>query len=122
MAGVRRFRAATLLTLAIALLICTRYARARIRGGHMPKLPSPSDRFPLSDTITEMPKATEPTPDAVAQEAALIYPDTNAGPPTPQQIAEEAYKIYQTRGEGHGRDVDDWLEAERRLRSREPSA
>ena len=87
----------------------------------MPKLPSPSDRVPLSDTITEVPDVAEPTDAAIAQEAALIYPDTNAGRPTPEEIAEEAYKIYQARGSSHGRDVDDWLEAERRLRSKGPS-
>jgi hypothetical protein len=68
-----------------------------------------------------MPDVAEPTDAAVAQEAALIYPDTNAGPPTPEEIAEEAYKIYQSRGGSHGGDVDDWLEAERRLRSKGPS-
>ena len=87
----------------------------------MPKLANPSDGVPLSDTITELPAVAGPTDAAVAQEAAMIYPDTNAGPPTPEQIAEEAYKIYQARGSSHGRYVDDWLEAERRLRPKGPS-
>ena len=89
----------------------------------MPKLANPSDRVPapLSDTITELPDVGAPTESAVAQEAAKIYPDTNAGPPTPEQIAAEAYRIYVGRGEEHGRDIDDWLEAEHRLRSRTPS-
>ena len=30
-----------------------------------------------------------------------------------QRIAEKAYELYQQRGELHGRDLDDWLEAER---------
>jgi len=59
-----------------------------------------------------------PTDAEIAAEAAAIYPDTNAGPPTPEQIAEEAYAIYQSRGGQHGRDVDDWVEAERRLRQK----
>lgn len=37
--------------------------------------------------------------------------------PTAEEIAVEAYAIYQGRGEEHGRDLDDWLEAERRLRA-----
>ena len=29
-----------------------------------------------------------------------------------QRIAEKAYEIYESRGCCHGRDLDDWLEAE----------
>lgn len=38
--------------------------------------------------------------------------------PTYEQIAEAAYQRYLRRGGEHGRDFDDWLEAERELRSR----
>lgn len=38
--------------------------------------------------------------------------------PTPEEIALRAYEIFQSRGEAHGADVDDWLEAERDLRER----
>jgi hypothetical protein len=65
-----------------------------------------------------MEKHDEPTAAEVAAEAAAIYPDTNPGAPTPEQIAREAHAIYQGRGAEHGRDLDDWLEAERRLRAR----
>jgi hypothetical protein len=60
----------------------------------------------------------EPSSDQVAAEAAAIYPDTFDTPPTPDEIAAEAYAIYQARGGEHGRDQDDWLEAERRLNER----
>ena len=29
-----------------------------------------------------------------------------------QRIAEKAYELYHKRGESHGQDLDDWLEAE----------
>lgn len=29
-----------------------------------------------------------------------------------QRIAEKAYELYQKRDQSHGRDLDDWLEAE----------
>ena len=46
--------------------------------------------------------------------------DSAAGrTPSPQEIAEAAYRRYLERGGEHGRDFDDWLEAERSLRSRE---
>ena len=60
----------------------------------------------------------EPSSSAIAAEAAAIYPDTFDTPPTPEEIAAEAYAIYQARGGQHGRDQDDWLEAERRLAAR----
>ena len=34
------------------------------------------------------------------------------------EIAQEAYRRYLQRGGDHGHDFDDWLEAERELRSR----
>lgn len=84
----------------------------------MPKPNRPIDVRELSDTITEDATPVAPSERAVAEEAARIYPDTNAGRPTAEEIAEEAYKIYQARGASHGADVDDWLEAERRLMPR----
>jgi hypothetical protein len=70
--------------------------------------------------MSTMAKDSLPTNAEIAAEAAAIYPDTNAGLPTPEQIAEEAYAIYQNRGGHHGRDLDDWIEAERRLKERAP--
>jgi len=45
---------------------------------------------------------------------------SNAGAydPTYDEIAEAAYQRYLQRGGGDGRDFDDWLEAERELKSR----
>lgn len=40
-------------------------------------------------------------------------------PPSYDQIAEAAYLRYLNRGGSHGQDFDDWVEAERALRSRE---
>lgn len=41
-----------------------------------------------------------------------------ANAPTYEQISEAAYHRYLQRGGQDGRDFDDWLEAERSLRSR----
>ncbi|MBI2187279.1 MAG: DUF2934 domain-containing protein [Acidobacteria bacterium] len=38
--------------------------------------------------------------------------------PTHDEIADAAYRRYLSRGGEHGRDFDDWLEAERELRQR----
>jgi hypothetical protein len=63
------------------------------------------------------PAYSHPHPDnaAIAEESAAIYPDTNEGHPTPDEIAAEAYRIYMGRGASDGQDMEDWLEAERRL-------
>ena len=41
----------------------------------------------------------------------------NRGAPTDGEISRRAYDLYLARGRAPGRDVDDWLEAERELRS-----
>ena len=68
-------------------------------------------------------KKTDAAPSSreIAAESANIYPDTFDAPPTPEQIAIEAYHIYCERGCYDGRDMDDWLEAERRLSARRMS-
>ena len=38
-------------------------------------------------------------------------------PPSPDEVAKRAYYIYVSRGEAHGRDLDDWLQAEQQLQS-----
>jgi hypothetical protein len=38
--------------------------------------------------------------------------------PSPERIAAEAYAIYLAGGQRDGNDLEDWLEAERRLRLR----
>jgi hypothetical protein len=47
---------------------------------------------------------------------------TESGPPSPEPSADEirrrAYERYQERGGNHGRHFDDWLEAEKELRSK----
>ena len=41
----------------------------------------------------------------------------NASSPTYDEIAEAAYHRYLRRGGSDGQDLDDWVEAERELRS-----
>ena len=80
------------------------------------------ERLPNSQTHQPSGPETEaaeidsaPTSAAIAEESAAIYPDINEGRPTPEEIAAEAYRIYSGRGGEHGHDLEDWLEAERRV-------
>lgn len=43
--------------------------------------------------------------------------DKDVRNPTHDEIAEAAYRRYLNRGAEHGRDFDDWLQAEQELRS-----
>jgi hypothetical protein len=60
-----------------------------------------------------------PAADAVATAADMNTGTTFDGPrPTPDEIAQAAYQRYLSRGGGHGKDFDDWIEAERELASK----
>ncbi len=43
--------------------------------------------------------------------------ESSNGAPTDEEIRRRAYEIYLRRGPGHGADLDDWLAAERELRT-----
>ena len=62
-------------------------------------------------------RATGATRRAPASAKAARKPAA-APEPTFEQIAEAAYHRYLTRGGGGGTDFEDWLEAERDLRTR----
>jgi hypothetical protein len=54
--------------------------------------------------VTVKPKATRRTRDRKPEPAV-----------TPNDIARLAYELYEARGRTQGAELDDWLEAERRL-------
>jgi hypothetical protein len=57
--------------------------------------------------------------DSAADMSSAVSPMSNAtSAPSYEEIAEAAYQRYLSRGGGHGRDFEDWLEAERDLRLR----
>jgi len=103
-------------------------AKKNIRKPASPtRLPSPERRTVRATTR----KSATPPDAAIAESAgspagALTADDTRRAvddnpathAPTYDQIAEAAYRRYLERGGGHGRDFDDWLDAERSLRPR----
>lgn len=58
------------------------------------------------------------TPTEPLNEADDRGGSSGAVDPAHDEIAQAAYDRYLKRGGGHGADFDDWLEAERELRSR----
>ena len=70
----------------------------------------PKDRDPLNQiagTLATVPTAMDDIPNAV--EIVAIEP-------THEDIARRAYQLYEERGGEHGRDLEDWFQAERELR------
>ncbi|MEW6775498.1 MAG: DUF2934 domain-containing protein [Bdellovibrionota bacterium] len=49
------------------------------------------------------------------QESSSTPPD---GVPSQEEIARLAYELFEKRGHGDGFDLDDWLKAERQLKTR----
>lgn len=47
----------------------------------------------------------------------IVLPDALSVTMTDHDIARRAYELYEQRGRDHGHDLDDWLQAERDLRS-----
>jgi hypothetical protein len=63
-----------------------------------------------------VPSTADDRPVAATTAASSAVSDN--GGPSYDQIAEAAYLRYLKRGGGDGRDFDDWLEAERELKTR----
>jgi hypothetical protein len=77
---------------------------------------TPADETPAQAADTAIASTTETTSDASeSTEEDLAAADTG---PSEDEIRDRAYHRYLERGGNHGQDFDDWVEAERELRSR----
>lgn len=76
--------------------------------------PAAAPRRRVASKATANDRAADPAPLDLSANAPAARDNT----PTYEQIAEAAYLRYLRRGGSDGRDFDDWLEAERELRSR----
>lgn len=84
-------------------------ANATPTGNARPTTPPPQAAVHAATT------APAATPARSFQDVAPPRPTPAA--PTREQIAERAFAIWLSRGRGPGHDVEDWLQAERELRS-----
>jgi hypothetical protein len=68
----------------------------------------------------EKPRSHEQTTDPVTvttgESSEAERSDAGNGSYSRDSIAERAYRRFEERGGQHGRDLDDWLEAERELK------
>jgi Protein of unknown function (DUF2934) len=67
-------------------------------------------RIQQSRSEDAMPKAGEPRSTPRGRSTAATLPETD-------QIARRAHELYEARGRTDGRDLDDWLQAERELQA-----
>lgn len=73
-------------------------------------------------TTASIPKEQSQTPRSqesktTSPEAPRLAPAAPAAPPEPRldRIARRAHEIYEARGGEHGKDLQDWLQAEREI-------
>ena len=85
-------------------------ARSRSRG---PARAATPQRSASNDAASDM--STSSSSGGAAAD------DSTAHSPSYDEIAEAAYHRYLKRGGGDGQDFDDWVEAERELKSRRSS-
>ena len=82
---------------------------------------APRRRAPAKTTAIdqrELASVNAPATAAAADASASMPAPSVSLDPSYDEIAEAAYRRYLSRGGSHGRDFDDWIEAERELRSR----
>ncbi len=86
----------------------------------MPRSNSSSPETPRPRRSTSRSAQPPPSLDAAADRPAssAAAPGNGNSNPSYDEIAEAAYHRYLRRGAADGQDVDDWVEAERELRSR----
>ena len=84
----------------------------------MAKKKTTRTRATTPDTSVAEPAASPAVLRATANELQTQGDGITTPAPTLDQIAEAAYHRYLQRGGQHGHDFDDWLDAERSLRSR----
>jgi hypothetical protein len=60
-------------------------------------------------------KTTEPNPESIPASATPRISEGSSASVDRERIASRAYELYVARGGTHGRDMQDWLEAEAEL-------
>jgi hypothetical protein len=66
----------------------------------------------------ERSRRKNPTPEPPL--ASMVEPAEGVNGEPDDSVAVRAYRRFEDRGREHGRDLDDWLEAERELANKRP--
>ncbi len=85
------------------------------RGGNGKEQSSCCAKAAAAEQPKPVKKATTPVHVPPGHGRATARATASSPRPTPEQIAERAYLIWELQGRQHGRDMENWLEAERQL-------
>jgi len=80
------------------------------------------DAATATGSRTPKPRRSTATAGAQPSDTLGVQPDVIGNEPTLDDIRRRAYERYLERGGGHGMDFEDWLAAERDLKSRKSEA
>jgi hypothetical protein len=90
----------------------------QVSGGAVARQPEAVERFASQQAASAVHSSSR-VAIADSDRAAAAIPDiVRAENDAHERIAARAYEIYLQRGASHGRDTDDWLEAEREVGDR----
>jgi Protein of unknown function (DUF2934) len=104
--------------------VCEAYSQSQVHAPASAATPPTivlAKREPLTEEVMVMAKSAQQKTDdlvAVASDRAPKVRIDAATDISEHDIARRAYDLYLTRGSEPGHDVEDWLQAERELRSR----
>lgn len=88
------------------------------RGGGDSKPARASGRRRTDKAAANAAPATAPDSLRIKDPEGMSLKDADYAP-SPAAVQRRAYELYLRRGKGHGRDLEDWYEAERQLRRQE---
>jgi hypothetical protein len=89
----------------------------------MAKKRTKADR--LQRQIEQQGKRVDRRPDEIEKKPSTLAPKSDEPTvliPAEQQIRQRAYELYEQRGRTDGHALDDWLQAERRIKGRQAKA
>ncbi len=88
-------------------------AKKTAAGGKNTQKPKAAPRRKASSSKTSKPKKDPVTAPTGAETQYRYFEDLGS------RIANKAYELYVQRGQEHGHDIEDWLEAERQILPKE---
>jgi hypothetical protein len=89
----------------------------------MAKKRTKADR--LQRQTEQQEKRIDRRPEEIEEKPSTLAPKSDEPTvliPIEQQIRQRAYELYERRGRTDGHDLDDWLQAERRIKGRQANA
>jgi hypothetical protein len=87
-----------------------------IPGANGPAPAAPEASSPAPKPARKAPKRRTASSSPTAQTGGSESDYAGSGYPSYEETARRAYELYLQRGGGHGRDHEDWYQAERELR------